>query len=49
MPASRFVAESRDPRSQFLDGLTPADRKTTLAAATTPILREFYDHKPAKN
>ena len=34
MPASRVAAVSLGLRSQFLDGLTPADRKTILAAAT---------------
>src|SRR5208283_3320556 len=34
MPASGIAAVSVDFRSQFLDGLSPADRKTILAAAT---------------
>jgi CRP/FNR family transcriptional regulator, nitrogen oxide reductase regulator len=34
MPASGIAAVSVGQRSQFLDGLTPSDRKTILAAAT---------------
>jgi CRP-like cAMP-binding protein len=38
MPASRIAPVSLSQRSQFLDGLTPTDRDTILAAAT---LRRF--------
>jgi CRP-like cAMP-binding protein len=34
MPSSGIASVSVEFRSQFLDGLTPADRKTILAAAT---------------
>jgi CRP-like cAMP-binding protein len=46
MPASRFAAESMGPKSHFLDGLTPADRKTILAAATQ---RRFFANSVITN
>jgi hypothetical protein len=46
MTASRFAAVSRGPRSQFLDGLTPTERKTILAAATQ---RRFFANSVITN
>jgi hypothetical protein len=46
MTASRFAAVSLGPRSQFLDGLTPTDRKTILAAATQ---RRFFANSVITN
>ena len=46
MPASRVAAVSLGLRSQFLDGLTPADRKTILAAATQ---RRFFANSVITN
>ena len=46
MLASRIAAISLGPRSQFLDGLTPTDRKTILAAATP---RRFFANSVITN
>ena len=46
MPASRIAAVSLGLRSQFLDGLTPTDRKTILAAATQ---RRFFANSVITN
>jgi CRP-like cAMP-binding protein len=46
MPASRIAAVSLVLRSQLLDGLTPTDRKTILAAATP---RRFFANSVITN
>jgi hypothetical protein len=46
MLASRIAAVSLGTRSQFLDGLTPTDRKTILAAATP---RRFFANSVITN
>ena len=46
MLASRIAAVSLGPRSQFLDGLTPTDRKTIVAAATP---RRFFANSVITN
>ena len=46
MPASRIAAVSLGLRSQFLDGLTPTDRKTIVAAATS---RRFFANSVITN
>jgi CRP/FNR family transcriptional regulator, nitrogen oxide reductase regulator len=46
MPASGIAAVSVDLKSQFLDALTPADRKTILAAA---IQRRFVANSVVTN
>lgn len=46
MPASRIAAVSLSLRSQFLDGLIPAHRKTILAAATQ---RRFFANSVITN
>ena len=46
MPASRIAAVSPGWRSQFLDGLTPTDRDTILAAATR---RRFFANSVITN
>ena len=46
MPASRIAAVSLGQRSQLLDGLTPTDRNTILAAATR---RRFFANSVITN
>ncbi len=46
MLASRIAAVSLGPRSQLLDGLTPTDRKTIVAAATP---RQFFANSVITN
>jgi CRP/FNR family transcriptional regulator, nitrogen oxide reductase regulator len=46
MPASGIASVSVDLKSQFLDGLIPAHRKTILAAATA---RRFFAHSVVTN
>jgi CRP-like cAMP-binding protein len=46
MLALRIAAVSQGPRSQFLDGLTPPDRKTIVAAATP---RRFFANSVITN
>jgi CRP/FNR family transcriptional regulator, nitrogen oxide reductase regulator len=46
MPASRIAVVTQGPRSQFLDGLTPTDRKTISVAATP---RRFFANSVVTN